>query len=146
MREMGVKKKLSMAGAGLVASVALTAGIVGVATPASADDDSSAGPKPCQPGARYAVGWDNSTEKLFNRDCKSDDWGVKTKAVIYLPDGDRTCTAWDHSSAGNGNWKDCSALPGPYKVTLKVYGTRPQQGGTIEEHWKDIKRDYYTAR
>src|SRR5690242_20650048 len=98
---------------GKIAGVMVASGAVvaGFATPASAEPWFH---PLCQPGARYAVGWQADGDWVFGRDCKADGYGINV-IVIYQEDNgtwvDTGDGVSDHSSAGDGAWKSLSYLP-----------------------------------
>lgn len=111
-------------------AVLATALLATLVTPAAADDSGYyPNPKPCQPGARFAVGWDNANDHVFGRDCESDGIGIRVVAYAddslygngYIEVGE----VWDHSSDGNGTWNppERSAHSGD-PVFLDVIGTK----------------------
>lgn len=99
--------------------------VAAFAGPAAADDNYPH-IKACQPGAAYAVGWDNSAHQVFGRDCKSDGWGILVEAwsdANGLPDNPLGYV-WDRSSAGNGAWRPANGCNPDQPVIVLVYKTK----------------------
>lgn len=138
--------KTAAAGVAATATAAMTL-LVGLSAPASADDSGYfPNSKPCKHGARYAVGWSNYGHWLFGRDCKADGWGIKV--IAWYKDKPEVGgwgyigEVWDHSSAGDGAWKNLAEIgPENRKVELEIWETRY---GVDVHRVGAIIRDYHT--
>lgn len=128
----------------LVGTAAISVAMLAtVATPASADDSSYyPNSKPCQSGARYAIGWDNANNHVFGRDCKADGYGILVDAWA---NGNFLGDVWDHSHAGNGVWNPTSGGSEPNNSQVKLVVWQTKGGYAVGSALATFTRDYHTS-